>query len=133
MGGYNRALVEKLLPCVWDGEAAYGLKNEQKPDDDMPKVASNPKTANTLYAHLADIKTAWKWVEKGGIPIEEARALLLRFGLDLTQDEAAGYLDTHQRQVSRLIERGVGRVTAHLNGVPYVDGYDNDDTEEIAA
>ncbi|AKY03729.1 sigma factor [Streptomyces phage Lannister] len=133
MGGYNRALVEKLLPAVWDGHAAYGLKNDQAADADMPKGQTDPKTANTLFAHLADIKAAWRWVERGNIPIEEARALLLRFGLDLTQEEAAGPLGTHQRQVSRLIERGVGRVTAYLNGVTYVDGYDNDNTEEVAA
>ncbi|QDK03215.1 DNA binding protein [Streptomyces phage TuanPN] len=130
---YNRALVEKLLPTVWDDEASYGLKNEQAPDADMPKTASNPKTANTLYAHLADIRWAWKWAAKGGLPIEEAQTLLLRFGLDWTQEEIGDQLGVTHRAIGKRIERGVGKVTAHLNGVPYVDGYDNNDTEEIAA
>ncbi|ANT41051.1 sigma factor [Streptomyces phage Nanodon] len=130
---YNRALVEHLLPAVWDAESAYGIKNPTQADADMPKGHKNPKTGGMIFAHLADIRSAWKWAEAGGIPIEEAQALLLRFGLDLTQEEAAGPLGTHQRQVSRLIERGVGRLTAHLNGVEYVDGYDNDNTEEVAA
>ncbi|ATE85150.1 DNA binding protein [Streptomyces phage Goby] len=133
MGGYNRALVEKLLPCVWDGEAAYGLKNEQAPDADMPKVKANPKLANTLYAHLADIKTAWKWVERDGIPLEEAQTLLMRYGLDWTLEETAALFGVHKSTIQRRAERGVGRITAFLNGVEYVDGYDNDDIEEIAA
>ncbi|AGM12068.1 DNA binding protein [Streptomyces phage Godpower] len=130
---YNRALVEKLLPCVWDGEAAYGLKNEQAPDADMPKTASNPKTANTLYAHLADIHTAWKWAVNDGVTLDEARAVLMRYGLDYTFEEIAGHFGVNKSTIQRRAERGVGKMTAHLNGVPYVDGYDNDDIEEIAA
>ncbi|ATE85072.1 DNA binding protein [Streptomyces phage Celeste] len=130
---YNRALIERLLPCVWDGEAAYGLKNEQAPDADMPKVKANPKLANTLYAHLADIHTAWVWAVRGGLSLDEARALFMRYALDWTLEYIAHEESVNKSTAQRRCERGVGKLTAYLNGVPYVDGYDNDNIEEIAA
>ncbi|QYW07892.1 helix-turn-helix DNA binding domain protein [Streptomyces phage RedBear] len=133
MGGYNRALVEKLLPAVWDGEAAYGMKNETQPDPDMPKVKANPKLANTLYAYLADIKTAWDWAWRGGLSVDEVRAVFMRYGLDWTLEFIAHEELCNKSTTQRRCERGVGKITAYLNGVEYVDGYDNDNTEEIAA
>ncbi|WJN62901.1 DNA binding protein [Streptomyces phage phiScoe23] len=130
---YNRALVEHLLPAAWDGEAVYGIKNPMQADADMPKGFSNPKTGGMIFAHLADINTARNWMEGGGLPLEEAQTLLLRYGLDWTLEEIGEHLGVHKSTIQRRAERGVGKVTAYLNGVPYVDGYDNDNTEEVAA
>lgn len=131
-GGYNRALVERLLPAVFDGAAAYGMKNDQSPDQDMPKVKSNPKHANTLYAHLADIHTAWQWVMKGGISKDEARALVMRYQGDWTYDLMAYIEGVNKSTCQRRCERGVGKIAAFLNGEQYVDGYDAEIEEEAA-
>ncbi|AWY07612.1 DNA binding protein [Streptomyces phage Yosif] len=132
-GGYNRALVERLLPAVFDPDSAYGMKNETRADADMPKGHVDKKKGSPFLAHLADMHTAWKWARRGGLPLDEQKAILLRYGLDWTQEDIAVAIDTHQRRVSRLCERGVGRIAAHLNGVKYVDGYDEELTEEEAA
>ena len=121
MSGYNRALVEHILPAVWDPEAAYGIKQENTPDADMPKAKANPKTANTLYAHIADIKQAWKRAELTTI---ERQSLLLRYGLDYGYEEIADVRGVRKQSAQEATERAVGKVTAWLNGVKYVDGYD---------
>lgn len=121
---YDRRTVEALLPAVWDREAAYGMKNEEAPDSDMPRAKTNPKQANALWAHLADIRAAWAWAERGGVSLDEARALLLRHGLDLTLEEIALREGANKSTIARRVERGVGKIAAHLNGVAYVDGYD---------
>ncbi|AGM12222.1 DNA binding protein [Streptomyces phage Zemlya] len=130
---YNRALVEHLLPAVWDAEAAYGIRNPMQADADMPKGYSNPKTGGMIFAHLADIRDGWKWAYSGGLSLEEAQTILLRYGMDWTLEEIADLLGVHKSTIQRRAERGVGRIAAFLNGVPYVDGYDNDNIEEIAA
>ncbi|UJQ86462.1 hypothetical protein SEA_SUNSETPOINTE_44 [Streptomyces phage SunsetPointe] len=131
-GGYDRRLVETLLPTVWDGAAVYGLKNDQAPDPDMPKAATNPKESNTLWAHLIDIRTAWNWA-KNTLPLAELQVVFMRYGLDRKVEDIAEFQGVNKGTVSRRAERAVGKITAHLNGVPYVDGYDNDNTEEVAA
>ncbi|AXQ61103.1 DNA binding protein [Streptomyces phage Hank144] len=118
---YNRALVEHILPTVWDAEAAYGLKQENSPDADMPKVKANPKQANTLYAHIADIKRAWRLTD---LSLVERQALFLRFAFDEHDDVIAAFQGVTDRAVRYRIERGVGKVTAWLNGDKYIDGYD---------
>jgi DNA-directed RNA polymerase specialized sigma24 family protein len=130
--GYDRALVERLLPAVFDGAAAYGLKNETQPDPDMPKVKANPKHANTLYAHLADMHDAWKWVMRGGLSKDEARALVMRYQLDWTYDLMAYHDGRNKSTMQRRCEKGVGKITAFLNGEQYVDGYDAEIEEEAA-
>lgn len=128
-GGYDRRLVEQLLPAVWDSEFAYGMRNPTAPDPDMPKATVDKKKGSTLYAHLADIRSGWR---KAEIPQVERQALLLLYGFDMTQEEAGRYAGSPHRTVARRAERGIGRITAHLNGVPYSEDYDGErDTEEV--
>ncbi|AVO22529.1 DNA binding protein [Streptomyces phage Paedore] len=121
MSGYNRALVEQILPTVWDMDAAYGLKQEGAPDADMPKVKANPKQANTLYAHIADIKQAWK---RTPLTVIERQSLVLRYGLDYGYDEIGSLRGVRKSAAQEATERAVGKVTAYLNGNKYIDGYD---------
>jgi DNA-directed RNA polymerase specialized sigma24 family protein len=127
---YNRALVEHLLPAVWDQDAAYGIRNPHAPDHDMPKARPNPKTGNTIAAHLADIRSAWR---KAPISPEEQRALFMRFCLDWEYGDIGRHDGVHKSTAQRRCESGVGRITAWLNGDEYVAGYDNDDLNEVAA
>ncbi|MFD9477969.1 hypothetical protein [Streptomyces nojiriensis] len=121
MSGYDRRLVEHLLPAVWDIETAYGIRNPQAPDADMPKGATDPKAASTLFAHLADIRRGWA---AAPLSFGERQALVLRYGADLPDDEAGVLQGVTDRAVRYRLERGVGKLAAWLNGADYVDSYD---------
>jgi hypothetical protein len=82
MTDYDRPLVERLLPAVWDGESAYGMTNPTAPDPDMPRAHADPAHAGTLYAHIADIRIGWA---KAPLKGNERKALILRYGLDMTE------------------------------------------------
>jgi hypothetical protein len=79
----------------------------------MPKVAANPKTANTLYAYLADIHTGWRMAP---LTRAERRALFLRYGVDLKQAHIGTLLGYRQQTAAEHIDAGVGRIVTHLNG-----------------
>ncbi|PCG86335.1 hypothetical protein CIB93_08835 [Streptomyces sp. WZ.A104] len=121
MSAYDRRLVEHLLPAVWDAEAAYGIRSPTAPDADMPKGSVDKRASDTLFAHLADIRRAWV-----GCPLDlrERRALFLRYALDWPDDRIAARDGVTGRAVRYRIERGVGKIAAHLSGRIYVDGYD---------
>jgi hypothetical protein len=111
---YTRELVERLLPAVWDREFVYsGLDNPYRPDPDMPKVAANPKTGNTIYAYLADIHAGWRMAPLRPV---ERKALFLRFGLDLKQSHVGTMLCIRRQSAAEHIDSGVGRITDYLNG-----------------
>lgn len=112
-GGYDRELVQRLLPAVWDAMYCYGMQAENAPDADMPRVASSKATGGTLAAHLADIRAGWR---KAPLTKRERQCLFLTYGLDCTQRNSAQMLDVDQRTVGRNAESGVGKIVAHLNG-----------------
>ncbi|MFD6636800.1 sigma factor-like helix-turn-helix DNA-binding protein [Micromonospora chalcea] len=113
-GAYTRELVEQLLPTVWDSSYAFGMANPTAPDPDMPRSKANPKESGTLYAHIADMQSAWK---RSGLSLDEKRALLLRYGMGWSEKEIGGQLGSPQKTVSNRLIRGVGRIVDHLNGV----------------
>ncbi|GGU41244.1 hypothetical protein GCM10010211_00250 [Streptomyces albospinus] len=121
MSGYDRRLIEHLLPAVWDVEAAYGIRNPQAPDADMPKGTVDKKAAGILFAHLADIRQAWRMCE---LSLGERRALFLRYCLDWPDSLIAARDGVTDRAVRYRLERGVGKIASHLNGMDYVDSYD---------
>jgi len=118
---YDRRLVEHLLPAVWDAEAAFGIRNPQAPDADMPKGTVDKKAAGILFVHLANIRAAWKGCE---LSLGERRALFLRYALDWPDDQIAARDGVTDRAVRYRLERGVGKLAAWLNGCDYVDGYE---------
>lgn len=124
---YNRATVERVLPAIFDPDAAYGVKNEQRPDPDMPKGHVDKKKGSDFLVHLADLKTAWA---KGPLSFEEKQALYMQYFLDCTQGIIASFQGVTQQAVSYRCERGVGKLAAHLNGEKYIDGYDGLEDEQ---
>ncbi|WP_327292412.1 hypothetical protein [Streptomyces sp. NBC_01198] len=126
-GGYNRALVEHLFPAVWDSEAAYGIRNPQAPDADMPKASVDKKKGSPLFAHLADIRQGWR---KAPLSYVERQALFMHFALDSHDEVIAAFQEVSGRAVRYRLERGVGKVAAWLNGEEYVDGYDSEVTSD---
>lgn len=118
---YNRALVEHIMPSVWDGEAAYGIKGELVPDADMPRGYKDPKKGSPLFVHIADIKQAWKSTE---LTLVERQSLVLRYGFDYEYDEIGSLRGVRKSAAQEATDRAVGKVTAWLNGDKYIDGYD---------
>lgn len=120
MSSYDRQAVEALVFAIWDKDAAYGIQSERVADPTMPKAKSNPAHSHTLYAMLADIRQAWKYAD---IPQVERQALLLHYGMGWTPKEIGLNQEVTDRAALYRIERGVGRLTAWLNGHQYHDGY----------
>jgi DNA-directed RNA polymerase specialized sigma24 family protein len=118
VAGYDRRLVERLAPAIWDQTYAYGMTDTAAPDPDMPRSKPDPKLGGTIYAHLADIRSAWK---RADLPQVERQALLLRFGLGWTQSEVGRAQGVSQQAAQQRIDRGVGRLVAHLNGKTFAD------------
>lgn len=118
---YDRRAVEHLLPAVWSEVAAYGIQRDDLPDPGMPKAKSNPAHSNTLYAMLADIRQAWK---RAPVPFPERQALFAVYALGLTHAEAGHLIECGRSTVSERTVRGVGRITAWLNGDVYDDNYE---------
>ena len=123
---YTRETVEFLVPTIWDDSlTAWGMRRPYAPDQDMPKQKANPKTAGTIMAESADIKRAW---DRAPLTMPERRAVFLVTGQGLTYDEAGHVLNGISKQsVQEACERGIGRLTAWLNGDTYVPGYGLDD------
>ncbi|MFI5840512.1 sigma factor-like helix-turn-helix DNA-binding protein [Catenuloplanes sp. NPDC051500] len=111
---YTRELVERLLPALWDRHFVYsGLDNPYAPDPDMPRVASNPKTANTVYAYLADIKAGWRHAP---LDLTDKRVLVLRYGQDLELAAIGAVLGMSKQAVGQRVEHAVGAIRFYLNG-----------------
>lgn len=114
---YSRDLVEQLLPAVWDETYAYGMpKAATAPSEDMPKGSVNKSHGNTLFAHLADIKTGW---EAPDLSIAERQAVLLHYGLDLIEAEVGAVLGKPRTTVQYNIFTGIGKIVSHLNGTTF--------------
>ena len=114
--GYDRPMVELLLPTIWDRGYAWGMVDEMKPDPDMPKGTTIPKSGGTLWAHLVDIRKAW---DQAAITRDDRAALVLVGGMGMTHKLAALYAGTSRSTITRRFERGVGILTAWLNGGEY--------------
>lgn len=129
MGNYQRADVERVLPYLFDDEAAYGVKAEVYVEDGMPKGYSDPSKGNSVFASLADVRRAWRQAD---LSLVERQAVFMRYVLDDELQVIAGLHDTKASTAMRRHERGVGKLTAWLNGEQYVDGYDSV-PEQVAA
>lgn len=123
MSGYDRPLVERLLPAVWDKTFAYGMSDPTLPDPEMPRAKPDPKIGGAIFAHLADINIAWARAE---VPQVERQALLMRYGLDWTMRDVGFNQGVDKGTASRRCERGVGRLVAFLSGKEYGDVEDGD-------
>jgi len=113
VSSYSRDEVEALLPAVWDRDAVWGIPKKDAPDPDMPKAAGDPRKSNALWDLIIDVRSAW---EKAPLTLNERRALLLRFGTDMKQDEIAELLGRKRQNIGTSIYTGVGKLVAHLNG-----------------
>jgi len=115
MSQYDRRLVERLLPAVWDSAYAYGMADRSAPDPDMPRAQIDPAHSGTLYAHIADIKAGWA---KAPLKDTERKAILLRYGLDMPERQVAALEGVTRQAVNYRLIQGVGRIVDTLNGKP---------------
>lgn len=110
---YTEAMVEHLLPSVWDRTYAWGMQNPEAPDPDMPKAKYKaPTEATSFWTHLIDVRMAW---ERAPLTMYERRAILLRYALDWEQDEIARNQNVSQSTISRRVSKGVDLLTRWLN------------------
>lgn len=118
---YNRELVEFLLPAVWDPDAHLGMIQPFAPPADMPRGSTNKATGNTLYAHLVDIRDAWRRTD---LTTKERQTILLRFGVDLTEKEVGAMQGVSQQAISVRLFTGIGKIVAQLNGDEFSEELD---------
>lgn len=113
---YDRRTVELMLPTLWDGARVWGVQREEVIDPQMPKAKANPAHGNTLGAMMADVQRAWALCD---LPYRERRVLVLRYGLDWELEDIGFNQGVPKSTAMRRAERGVGRLTAWLNGKDY--------------
>lgn len=111
---------------VFDSDSAYGMKNDTAPDADMPRAQTDKKKGSNFPAQLADVRRAW---ERGPLSLVEKQAMFMHYALDAHDDVIATFQKVTDRAVRYRIERGVGKLAAHLNGDQYIDGYDQLEAE----
>lgn len=110
---YDRRAVQAVLPAVWDETYAWGIQEPTAPPPDMPRSASNKAHSNTLYAVLADVRTAWS---KAELTRDHRAALLLVFGFGMTHKEAGYFLERARSSVTEDVDAGLGLLVEWLNG-----------------
>ena len=115
---YDRRTVEALLPTLWDEASVWGIRREEVPDPQMPKSKANPAHGNVLAAMMADVSRAW---DRCDVPNKERRVLVLHYGMGWTHAQAGFNQGVPHSTALRRAERGVGRITAWLNGDNYDD------------
>jgi DNA-directed RNA polymerase specialized sigma24 family protein len=108
---------------MWDGEAAYGVKAETFPEPGMPKAQSDVSHGNSIFAMLADVRDAWRDAD---LSLAGRQCVLLRYGLDWEYAEIGAARGVRKQSAQEATERAVGKLTAHLNGEQYIDGYDTE-------
>lgn len=111
--GYQPALIEALLPSVWNMDELANAGVETAPDPDMPRAASDPSHAGTHMAHYADIREAWAHAP---LTTRQRQALVLRYGIGLEQEEAASAMGISRSTVREHIDAGIQNIATHLNG-----------------
>lgn len=110
---YSPALIEALLPSVWNLSDLTSATSEGMPDPDMPRASSDPSHAGTHMAHYADIRHAWAHAP---VTPQGRRVLLLRYGLEYSRAEVAEVLGIGEARVGKLINRAIEKIATHLNG-----------------
>lgn len=125
---YDRNLVEHLMPTVFDGTYAYGLRNPMQADPDMPSAATAKSASNTLYACIADMRRAW---DGAMLCDAEKRALCMKFGLGWTSREIANHEGYSRTRANQRVDEGVGEMLAFLEG--RCDSVTDETVEEYAS
>jgi len=113
---YTRAMVEELLPGVWDSQCAYGMTPQLAPPPNMPKAQSDKASSNTLYAMLADVRQAY---ELSGIGREIKQALYCGYWLGISDASASLLTGVPRSTMQYRREAGVSHLTNWLNGQAY--------------
>lgn len=106
--------VAQLLCTLWDETAR--LDPTYVPDDpQMPKGPGiDPSQKGDHMVHVADISRAW---ERANLTLRQKQVLLLRYGMNWNQREAAEHLGLADESGARHLERrGIAALTNFLNG-----------------
>ena len=111
---YDRALIERTLPCLWDSVlAAHGVPSPEAPDPDMPRGYKNPAHSGDQWVHVADVRRAWGRAELSKV---QRQRVLMRYGLDWTLVDIAEYYDVGHPRVDKSINDAITKIAVELNG-----------------
>lgn len=123
MSSYERELVEKLTPTIFDRHYAWGMVDELRPDPQMPKSKAQKNQGNTLWAHLADIRSAWAGA---ALTFKERRAVVMHYGLGWDHRHVAEHEGTSRQAVTERLAVAIGKLCDFLNGTDnYADELDD--------
>lgn len=87
----------------------------------MAKAWTNKAHGNTHWAYIADIKTAWA---EADLSPPQRRTIFMRFALGQTEEVIGAYEGVTKQSISERLFRGVGKMTAHLNGEVFSETLD---------
>lgn len=110
---YTPALIESLLPVLWNEALVAGIQTDTGPAPDMPKSKSNPAHSGTHMAHVVDIRNAWA---NALLSTDMGRALFLVYGCGWTQGEVGEIHGVTRQAVSYRINSAIAMIALHLNG-----------------
>lgn len=85
----------------------------------MPKSWTNKSHGNTLYAHIADIKTGWLVTP---LTLKERRAVFMHHVLDYKQTEIAVEESCSGSTINHRLYAAIGKIAAQLNGSDFIEG-----------
>lgn len=118
---YSERQIAELIPTIWSMEAK--LNPSIKPQDpEMPKGPSaDPSHSGDHMVHCADIDRAWRLAP---LTLKQKQVLLLRYGMNWTQQEVAEHFDTSHQAVSAHEARGIKNIKTFLNGTEEREDYE---------
>lgn len=110
---YTERQIAELLPTLWSMEAK--LNPNTKPNDpEMPKGPKpDPSHSGDHMTHCADISRAW---DRAYMTLRQKQVLLLRYGMNWTQQEVGDHFDITHQMASKHEAAGIENIKRFLNG-----------------
>lgn len=104
---YSNALVGLILPSILHDDY------EQPQVDTDGRGSVDPAESGTWMAHRADVARAW---DEAALSDKERDALILVYGMGMTQTEAGSVVGCDQSSISDRVNAGLRKMTALLGG-----------------
>lgn len=110
---YSERHIAELLPTIWSEEARISPSKPER-DPEAPKgPAPDPSHSGDHMAHCADISRAW---ERADLTLKQKQVLLLRYGMNWTQEEVGQHFGITKQSAQESEARGIKNISTFLNG-----------------
>ena len=107
---YDAALLEELLPTVFDDNAAGNPPQREE----GTRSNSDPAEGGTWIVMVADMQRAWKLAE---LSVEERSLVAMRYGEGLILEECANALSMTKETALKRLRRAKNELARTLHGV----------------